>query len=119
MTLIRQDADTICAGFPGAIQAHPPELVSWKVGGKMFACFGGERDMNGVSVKCPDVDTATMLIDTGTAIRAPYFHKSWVRLPFDTTTKDEMVHRLGVSYDVIRKSLPKSVRDPLPARKVS
>ena len=92
--MTRADVDTICAAFPGATEAHPPELVSWKVGGKMFACFGGEADMSGVSVKTDSVDTAAMLIDAGAAVRAPYFHKSWVRLPFDATDTDEAAHRL-------------------------
>lgn len=114
--MTRADVDTICAAFPGATEAHPPELVSWKVGGKMFACFGGDGDMNGVSVKTDSVDTAAMLIDAGAAVRAPYFHKSWVRLPFDTTDTDEAAHRLAVSYDLVRASLKKADRDALPPR---
>lgn len=116
MSITRQQTDAICGALPGTALAHPPELVSWKVGGKMFACFGGDTDMTGVSVKTADADTAAMLIDAGPAIRAPYFHKSWVRLPFDATSEDELSHRVGVSYDIIRKSLPKATRDALPQR---
>lgn len=116
MSVTREDVDAVCASLPGAVAAVPPELVSWKVGGKMFACFGGEADMQGVSVKTNHVDTAAMLIDAGAAVRAPYFHKSWVRLPFETTTPDEMRHRVIVSYDIIRKSLPKAVKATLAAR---
>ena len=64
----------LCSSLPGATEAHPPELISWKVGGKMFACFGGEGDMQGVSVKTDSTDTAAMLIVAGAAHRAPYFH---------------------------------------------
>lgn len=116
MSVTRNEVDQICAALPGAILAHPPELVSWKVGGKMFACFGGEADMQGVSLKTPDTDTATMLIDAGAAVKAPYFHKSWVRLPFETTDISEVTHRSAISYDIIRKSLPKATRDALPNR---
>ncbi|WP_208350119.1 MmcQ/YjbR family DNA-binding protein [Pseudaestuariivita rosea] len=116
MSVTRDQVDQICTGLTGTTLAHPPELVSWKVGGKMFACFGGDGQMNGVSVKCQDVATAEMLIETTAAIRAPYFHKSWVRLQFSDTDIDEVTHRLTASYDIIRKSLPKKLRDTLPGR---
>jgi predicted DNA-binding protein (MmcQ/YjbR family) len=117
--MTRQDIDTICAALPGSTAAHPPELVSWKVGGKMFACFGGDGEMNGVSVKTDSVETATMLIDASPAVRAPYFHKSWVRLPFDAVSHDDATHRICASYDIIRASLLKADRDALPPREVS
>ena len=50
-----------------------------------------------------------MLIDAGAATKAPYFHKSWVLVDFDTSD-DEMRHRLQVSYDIIVKALPKRLR---------
>ena len=114
MGVTRDQIDALCAAFPGATLALPPELVSWKVGGKMFACFGGDGEMNGVSVKCADADTARLLIEGGHARRAPYFHASWVRLPFDETNLDDARHRLGVSYDLVRASLKKALRDALP-----
>ncbi|MCC1480982.1 MmcQ/YjbR family DNA-binding protein [Roseibaca sp. Y0-43] len=116
MAVTREQIDAICAALPGATLAHPPELVSWKVGGKMFACFGGDGEMSGVSVKCADVDTARMLIDAGVAQRAPYFHASWVRLVFDSARLDDARHRLTASYDLVRASLKKAQRDALPAR---
>jgi len=115
--MTRDDVDQICAALPGAELALPPELVSWKVGGKMFACIaGGDTPGDGVSVKCADTETAAMLIDAGEAVRAPYFHKSWVRLPFGATDRGYAEHRITVSYDIIRKSLKKAVRDSLPER---
>ncbi len=119
MSVTREMIDAICARFPGATLAHPPELVSWKVGGKMFACFGGGGEMNGISVKTDSVETATMLIETTNAVKAPYFHASWVRLQFDATDLEEAAHRLGVSYDLVRKSLKKAIRDTLPAREAT
>ncbi|MEM0934478.1 MAG: MmcQ/YjbR family DNA-binding protein [Pseudomonadota bacterium] len=117
MTVTREEIDGICAALPGAVQALPPELLSWKVGGKMFACFaGGEAPIDGVSVKCKDTETAEILIDAGAAIRARYFHRSWVRLPFDTTGTDEARHRIEISYDLIRGSLKKADREALPPR---
>lgn len=99
----------ICAALPGATAADPTtELDSWKVGGKMFACFGDRID--GVCVKTDSVDTAAMLIDAGAATKAPYFHKSWVLVSFDSA-EDELRHRIAVSYDIIFKALPKKLRD--------
>ena len=107
----RKDIDSICAGFAGATASDPTtELDSWKVGGKMFACFGDRID--GVCTKTDSVETATMLIDAGAATKAPYFHKSWVLVPFGTAPED-MTHRLRVSYDIIVAGLPKKTRDAL------
>ena len=116
MAVTRDQVDAICGGLPGSTLAHPPELVSWKVGGKMFACFGGDGDMQGVSVKTDSTETAAMLIDAGAAVRAPYFHNSWVRLQFDDADAEELTHRVAVSYDLVRKSLKKAERDALPER---
>ncbi|WP_179378817.1 MmcQ/YjbR family DNA-binding protein [Jannaschia marina] len=116
--MTRADVDKICAALPEATPTGPGELDSWKVGGKMFACMaggdaGGSED--GVSVKCPDVETAAMLIDAGAARKARYFHRSWVRLPYETTDAEEADHRIRVSYDIIRASLPAATRRDLEA----
>lgn len=116
MSVTRDQVDAICSALPGAVLAHPPELISWKVGGKMFACVGSQDDSDGVSVKTPDAETARMLIETMGAIKARYFHASWVRLPHDRVTLEELRHRLIVSYDLVRASLKKSERDALPPR---
>ncbi len=86
---------------------------AWKIGGKMFACIG--TACNGVSVKTPDVDTAQMLIEAGVGNKAPYFHRSWLLLPWETDA-EEMRHRLTASYDIVRKSLTKKVQAELPPR---
>ena len=116
MSVTRAEVDAICAALPGSVLAHPPELISWKVGGKMFACIGQQDDRDGVSVKTADAATAQMLIETTPAIRAKYFHASWVRLPNDALGLDEMRHRIHISYDIVRASLKKADRDALPLR---
>lgn len=99
----------LCATHPGATASDPTtELDSWKVGGKMFACFGERID--GVCLKTDSVETASMLIDAGAATKAPYFHRSWVLVSFDNA-EDELRHRIAVSYDIIFKALPKKTRD--------
>ena len=101
----------ICATYPGAAASDPTtELDSWKVGGKMFACFGDRID--GVCLKTDSIETAAMLIDAGAATKAPYFHKSWVLVPI-SAEEDEMRHRITPSYQIIRASLPKKIQAEL------
>ncbi len=104
-----------CSNLPGAEHSDPwgGGHDAWKVGEKMFACIGTMND--GVSVKTPDIDTAQMLIKVGVGTKAPYFHRSWVRLPWGTD-EDELHHRLTVSYDIVRASLTKKVQATLPPR---
>ncbi|TFL19956.1 MmcQ/YjbR family DNA-binding protein [Jannaschia formosa] len=115
--MTRAEFDTLCAAHPGATLSGPGELDAWKVGGKMFACFGHEEtraeNTGTVSLKCPDAETAAMLIEAGAATRAPYFHRSWVQLTLADLTGEEAAHRVAVSYDTIRASLPKKVREAL------
>lgn len=107
----RQDVNAICAAHLGATAADPTtELDSWKVGGKMFACFGDRID--GVCVKTDSVETAAMLIDAGAATKAPYFHRSWVLVGFDADPS-ELAHRIAISYAIIHKALPRKIRDTL------
>ena len=112
--LMDRDAiSQICAVLPGATYAHPAdgELDSWKVGGKMFACFAASK--NGVCVKTADIESAQLLIELGRAERARYFHKSWVMLPWEHADRDEVEARLTTSYDLIFAKLPKKLRDSL------
>ena len=115
--MTRDAFDALCAAHPGAVLSGPGELDAWKVGGKMFACFGhtDQRATNTqhVSVKCPDAETAAMLIDAGLARKAPYFHRSWVQLDLPSLEAEEAAHRVAISYETIAKSLPKSVREAL------
>ena len=114
-TMTRDYVNSVCADLPGAELSDPwgGGHDAWKVGGKMFACVGSVGD--GVSVKTPDIETAQMLIDAGIGTKAPYFHRSWVRLPWETDA-DEMQHRLITSYDIVRASLTKKIQASLPPR---
>jgi predicted DNA-binding protein (MmcQ/YjbR family) len=113
----RADVDSLCATHPGAKLSGPGELDAWKVGGKMFACFGHAenraKNTDSVSVKCPDIETAQMLIDAGAATRAAYFHRSWVSLALAGLDEAEAAHRVAVSYETVRAGLPKKIREAL------
>jgi predicted DNA-binding protein (MmcQ/YjbR family) len=80
------------------------------VGGKMFACIGAV--MPGVSVKTDGIEIAEMLIDAGVGVKAPYFHRSWINLPW-STSEEELRHRLAASYRLVRSRLPKKVHSQL------
>ena len=111
----RERINRICGRFPGAEVSDPwgGGHDAWKVGDKMFACIGAVAE--GVSIKCPDIETADMLKEVGAAMHAPYFHKSWVRLPEDIDSQ-ELKERLELSYDIVRSKLPAKVRKELPER---
>ena len=104
----------ICAKLPGSTWSDPwgGGHDAWKVGGKLFAVVGAAHD-HGLDVKCPDVDTARLLIDMGRALKAPYFHASWVRVPFGLVPDDELADRIKISYGVIRASLTKKAQAAL------
>ncbi len=79
----------------------------------MFACIGAVTP--GVSVKTDSIETAEMLIDVGVGRKAPYFHRSWILLPFETPD-EELRHRLRQSYQIVRAGLTKKAQaklDPL------
>ncbi|MEQ8480466.1 MAG: MmcQ/YjbR family DNA-binding protein [Hoeflea sp.] len=109
----RETVNSICASFPGAEASDPwgGGHDAWKVGGKMFACIGTVSP--GVAIKTDSIETATMLIEMGVGAKAPYFHRSWVLLPFDMDP-DELRERLLGSYKLIRSGLPKKTQAALP-----
>ena len=109
---LRERLSAICEGLPGAEKSDPwgGGHDAWKVGDKMFACIGAK--LPGVAVKTPDIDTATLLIDAGIGQKAPYFHKSWVLLPVDVAS-DELEHRVGASYGIVRSKLTKKLQATL------
>lgn len=108
--LVRQT----CLALPGAEWSDPwgGGHDAYKVGGKLFAVVGAVEG-NGLSVKCRDTVEAGLLIDMGVALRAPYFHASWVRIPFGLVADDEMVARIRTSYRTVRAGLTKKVQEGL------
>jgi len=111
----RDAVNSFCATLPGAEVSAPfgPGHDVWKVGGKIFAAIGAEG--RGVCVKCADVETAEMLRELGSYPKAPYFHRSWVLVPFGSVAPEEAAHRLRISYDLIRAGLPKKLQAVLDA----
>jgi predicted DNA-binding protein (MmcQ/YjbR family) len=111
--MTRGFVNRFCASLPGAEHSDPwgGGHDAWKVGGKLFAVIGAVDEA--VSVKCRDGETAELLIELGRAERAPYFHRSWVRIKLGegcAIPEDELAGRLLASYHLIRAALPKKVR---------
>ena len=111
----RELINSICRDFPGAELSDPwgGGHDAWKVGGKMFACIGSV--LPGVSVKTDSIETAEMLIAAEVGKKAPYFHRSWILLPFEAP-EEELRHRLRQSYKIVRATLTKKAQaklDPL------
>ena len=109
---LRNPLKGICEELPGAEKSDPwgGGHDAWKVGGKMFACIGAK--LPGVSIKTPDIDTATMLIDAGIGQKAPYFHRSWILLR-EEVDPDELRHRVETSYRIVRSGLTKKAQAEL------
>lgn len=110
----RAFANDHCARLPGATLSDPwgGGHDTWKVGGKIFATAGASDDF-GLAVKCPDIETAQLLIEMGRAVRAPYFHRSWVALPWGLVPDAELAERIDTSYALIRASLPRKIQASL------
>lgn len=116
--MTRTEFDTLCAVHPGAVLSGPGELDAWKVGGKMFACFGhtdtrATNDDHAV-VRCTDTEMARMLIETGAAGKPAYFRGAWVRLDLPDLDAGAATHRIAVSYATIRAGLTKKAQAALP-----
>ena len=111
LRMTRAIVNAYAATLPGASVSDPwgGGHDTWKVGGKMFAGVGA-RDDHGVDVKCPDVETAQLLIEMGRANGAKYLHASWVTVPFGVVDDAELRDRILISYRLIRAGLPKKVQ---------
>ncbi|MBY6152993.1 MmcQ/YjbR family DNA-binding protein [Vannielia litorea] len=109
----RAGVNAICKAFPGAEVSDPwgGGHDAWKVGGKMFACIGAMDQ--GVSVKTDSIETAQLVIEAGRGEKAPYFHRSWLLLPWGLVDDAEVEERLRTSYALIRSGLTKKAQAAL------
>lgn len=112
--MTRALVNALAATLPGATHSDPwgGGHDAWKVGGKLFAVVGATED-NGLSIKCAYIETAQLLIEMGRAKPAPYFHKSWVRIPWGLVGDDELRDRITLSHGIILRGLPKKVQAAL------
>ncbi len=96
---------------PGSQETTPfgPDVLVYKVGGKMFALTSPEEFPSRINLKC-DPDRAVMLRDEYDSI-IPGFHmnkRHWNTLVLDGSLPKKLVMDLvDHSYDLIVASLPK------------
>lgn len=98
-------------GKPGAEETTPfgPDVLVYKVGGKMFAATVPEEFPSRINLKC-DPERAEDLRDRHSAI-VPGFHmnkKHWNTLYLDGSLPANLIRELiDHSYDLVVASLPK------------
>ena len=101
---------SICLSLAGAVEERPfpdPDVVTFKVGGKIFAIT---RFEGSVSLKC-DPDLAEQLRASHPAI-TPGYHlnkRHWNTIVLDGSLADGMIRdMIEDSYDLIVAALPKA-----------
>ncbi len=92
-----------------------PNVLVYKVLGKMFATLGFEGEVGRMNLKC-DPDQALELRDEYEAI-IPGYHmnkKHWNTLVLDGSLPPKLVGELiDHSYDLVVKGMPKKLREEL------
>jgi predicted DNA-binding protein (MmcQ/YjbR family) len=67
----------------------------------------------GTCVKTDSIETAALLIEVGHAVRAPYFHASWMLIPHGRVPDTELQERIATSYGMIRATLTRKAQADL------
>jgi predicted DNA-binding protein (MmcQ/YjbR family) len=99
---------------PGAEETTPfgPDILVYKVGGKMFALTAPDDFPASINLKC-DPERSIELRETWTAI-TPGYHmnkKHWNTLILDGSVPTLLIRELiDHSYELVAKSLPKNRR---------
>ncbi len=104
-------------GKPGATEDFPfgPEVMVFKVAGKMFGAVAWEESPLRVSLKCDPARVAS-LREENPAIGVPrYFDKRhWNQVTLDDRVDDGLLEDLvDHSYELVRDNLPRRDRDAL------
>jgi predicted DNA-binding protein (MmcQ/YjbR family) len=102
-----------CLSKPGATEGTPfgPDVLVFKVGGKMFALAALNEVPTTVNLKC-DPDLALDLRDRYEQVR-PGYHmnkKHWNTIEIESSIPHaELRKMINHSYDLVVESLPKSM----------
>jgi predicted DNA-binding protein (MmcQ/YjbR family) len=106
-----------CIAKDGATESFPfgEETLVFKVGGKIFALLDIESRPTTINLKC-DPERAVLLREEFSVVK-PGYHmnkKHWNTITVDTSIRSsDLQEWIDHSYDLVRKSLPKGVRDQL------
>lgn len=110
------DVITYCLSMPGAEETKPfgPDVLVYKVGGKMFALANPEDFPVRINLKC-DPERSLELRDRHAAIQ-PGWHmnkKHWNTLVLDGTLSPKLIRELiEHSYRLVFDALPKKKQSP-------
>ena len=104
----RATVNALCRTFPAPSNRTPGAAARRLEGGRQDVRLH-RLQLPGVAVKTDSVETAAMLIELGVGRRAPYFHRSWINIPWDMP-EDELRHRLAASYRIVRSGLTRKVQ---------
>ena len=100
---------------PGATEETPfgPEALVYKVGGKIFAVVGWDRDPLTISLKGEPERIEELREVFRSITPAPYFHKRhWNQVRLDGTVPEaEVFAMIDDSYELILRSLPRARRE--------
>ena len=116
--MFADEARDLLLSQPAAEEGTPfgPEVLVYKVGGKMFATLSPEDVPARMNLKC-DPERALELRDGHESV-LPGYHmnkRHWNTLVLDQSLGAEMIGELIVhSYDLVRASLTRKVREALP-----
>ena len=108
------DAIETCLAKTGAEETIPfgPDVLVYKVGGKMFATAGLSDDVGRMNLKC-DPERAADLRERHEAI-LPGYHmnkRHWNTIVFDGSLAPSLVDELiDMSYRLVVQGLPKKIR---------
>jgi predicted DNA-binding protein (MmcQ/YjbR family) len=106
-----------CLSKPHATEGTPfgPDVLAFKVGGKMFALAAFEEVPTTVNLKC-DPDLALDLRDRYAQVK-PGYHmnkKHWNTVEIETGIPDaELRKMIDHSYELVVRTLPKMKREKL------
>jgi len=117
MSFFADDARTLILSMKEVTEETPfgPEVLVYKVCGKMFATLGFEDEIGRMNLKC-DPKRSLELRDQHEAI-IPGYHmnkKHWNTLVLDGSLPANLVSELiGHSYELVLQGLPAKLRNSL------
>lgn len=107
---------TYCLSKQSSAEETPfgPDVLVYKVGGKIFALFGID-EFDSINLKC-NPERAIQLREEYAAVTAGYHmnKKHWNTIYFGRDMKEEEVLRwIDHSYNLVLKSLPKKLQSEI------
>jgi predicted DNA-binding protein (MmcQ/YjbR family) len=106
-----------CVAKPGVTESFPFDSVTLvlKVGNKIFALLDTESHPTTLNLKC-DPERAVQLRDQYSAVR-PGYHMNkthWNTIAVDGSVRAQEIQEwIDHSYELVKKGLPKAVREQL------